>query len=103
MDYIILYANTLCNVLSTILYDLYYSLYAPNMNKHWRRNREGGPDNLPSKLINIHTCSADRCDLSVYNVQPPPPKMELLPTPMTNHKVFIIMTATLLNLPVQWE
>ena len=72
LQYIILYANILCNVLSTILYDLYYSLYAPNMNKHWRRNREGGPDNLPSKLINIHTCSADRCDLSVYNVQPPP-------------------------------
>ena len=74
MDYIILYANTLCNVLSTILYDLYYSLYAPNMNKHWRRNREGGglifyPRNL---LIFIH--AAQIAAISVYiTFNPPPP------------------------------
>jgi len=29
------------------------------------------PNILPSKLINIHTCSTDRCDHSVYYVRPP--------------------------------
>ena len=35
----------------------------------------------PRDFINIHTCSADRRDCGVYYVQPP--KMELLPTPMS--------------------
>ena len=34
----------------------------------------GGGNILLSRLINIHTCSADRRDRSVYYVQPPPPK-----------------------------
>ena len=34
----------------------------------------------PRDFINIHTCSTDHRDRSVYYVQPP--QMELLPTPM---------------------
>ena len=36
------------------------------------RGARAPPIFYPRDFINIHTCSADRRDLSVYYVQPPP-------------------------------
>ena len=36
-----------------------------------REGRGGGGNILPSRLVNIHTCSTDHCDRSVYYVCPP--------------------------------
>ena len=58
------------------------------------------PNIYPRAFINIHTCSADRRDCSVYYVQPPP-KTELLPTAMRGldkKARVLIMTFELLSM-----
>ena len=68
----------------------------------------GLPNILPLALINIHTCTADRHDRSVYYVSPPPPpQMYLLPTPTTKiyghwSLTYMVMNSMLSKKEIPW-